>query len=114
MRRFVRTVRRAAEDAEFVPLAGAALGLLATGTLVYTLGGDWSLVDGFYFAAATLTTSTIADPELVLEDPWLKVFTAFYILLGIGILVGIVRRLGLALVALRSEDRARKHAASGE
>lgn len=111
IRRFVRTVRRAAEDEAFVPLAGSALGLVVTGTLVYSIGSGWSLVDGFYFAVATLTTSSVADPELVLEDPWLKVFTAFYVLLGIGILVGIVRRLGLALVALRMEDRARRNAA---
>lgn len=114
IRRFLRTVRRAAEDAEFVPLAGAALGLVATGTLVYAIGGGWNVVDAFYFAVATLTTSSVADPELVLDDPWLKVFTAFYILLGIGILVGVVRRLGLALVELRDEDRSRKQVASGE
>jgi hypothetical protein len=105
-RRFLRTVRRAAAEPDFVPLAGAALGLIATGTLVYTIGGGWSIVDGFYFAVATLTTSSIADPSLTLDDPWLKLFTAFYVLLGIGILVGLVRRLGLALVVLRAEDRA--------
>jgi hypothetical protein len=70
------------------------------------LGEDWSLVDGFYFAAATLTTSSIADPELELTDPWLKVFTAFYVLVGIGILVALVGRLGMAFVELRQEDRA--------
>ena len=42
------------------------------GTLAYTLGEDWSLVDGFYFAVATLTTSSIADPELVITNSWLK------------------------------------------
>jgi Ion channel len=68
------------------------------------------VVDGFYFSVATLTTSSSADPELTLTDPWLKVFTSFYILIGIGILVTLVGRLGLAFVALRREDTARKAA----
>lgn len=75
------------------------------GALVYTIGGGRSVVDGFYFAIATLTTPSVENPELVLDDPWLEVFTAFYVLLGIGILVGIAGRLGVALVALRLEDR---------
>jgi hypothetical protein len=28
-----------------------------------------------YVAVATLTTSSILDPELTITDPWLKVFT---------------------------------------
>ena len=91
-----------------MPLAGASLALIVTGTIAYTLGEGWSLIDGFYFAVATLTTSSIADPELTLTDPWLKLFTSFYILVGIGILVALVSRLGLAFVALRQEDEARK------
>jgi hypothetical protein len=110
IRQCLRTWRRAAEDAEFVPLAGASLALIVTGTIAYTLGEDWSVVDGFYFSVATLTTSSIADPELTLTDPWLKVFTSFYILIGIGLLVTLVGRLGLAFVALRREDTARKAA----
>ncbi len=60
------------------------------------LGNGWNVVDSFYFAVATLTTSSVADPALVLEDGWMKLFTVFYILIGIGILVEIVRRFGMA------------------
>jgi hypothetical protein len=42
----------------------------------------------------------------VLTDRWLKVFTAFYQLLGIGILVEILRRLGLAFIAVRRHEKA--------
>jgi hypothetical protein len=54
------------------------------GTVTYTTSQDWSLVDGFYFAVATLTTSSIADPHLVLTGGPIKIFTVFYILVGIG------------------------------
>jgi hypothetical protein len=111
LRRFARTVREASKDEQFVPVFGAGVSLLVLGTVVYAIGGGWSVLDAFYFAVATLTTSSVADPELVLEDPWLKVFTAFYVLIGIGIFVALVGRLGLAFVALSQQDRARKQAA---
>jgi hypothetical protein len=40
-----------------------------------------------YFAISTLTTSSIADPDLTLTSEAIKIFTAFYVLTGIGILV---------------------------
>jgi uncharacterized membrane protein YkgB len=86
--------RYAMREQGFGALIGAALTLVVVGTLAYTLGGDWSLVNGFYFAVATLTTSSIADPDLVISNSWLKVFTAFYVLVGIGILVEVARHLG--------------------
>jgi Ion channel len=85
--------------------------LIVVGTLAYALGEDWSVIDAFYFAVATLTTSSIADPDLVLTDPWLKVFTAFYVLVGIGILVEVARRLGLGIIAVQQKERAEKAAA---
>jgi hypothetical protein len=67
-------------------------------------------VDGFYFAVATLTTSSIADPDLVLSGGGIKIFTVFYILVGIGILVELVRQLGFAYVEVRRAEKAAKAA----
>jgi hypothetical protein len=108
--RLVRAFGYAVREQEFGPVFGAAVTLIFVGTLAYTLGEGWSAIDGFYFAVATLTTSSIADPDLVLTDPWLKVFTAFYVLTGIGILVELIRRLGLGFVSALAEDRAAKDA----
>ncbi len=110
-RRFERALRHAMREQNFGALLGAALTLIVVGTLAYTLGEDWSVVDGFYFAIATLTTSSIADPELVLTNGWLKVFTAFYVLVGIGILVEVARQLGFAMIELRQQEHAAKAAA---
>ena len=60
---------------------------------------------------ATLTTSSILDPELTITDPWLKVFTAGYVLVGIGILVEVARRLGMGFIAARAEVEKSKAAA---
>jgi hypothetical protein len=104
LRRVVATVRYAVREEDFVAVFGAGLTLIAIGTLAYALGADWHVVDAMYFAAATLTTTSVADPDLVLDDRWLKVFTMLYQLIGIGILVEILRRLGLSFVAVRAQE----------
>lgn len=110
LRRFQRALRHAMRQEDFGPILGVATVLVIIGTITYTVGGGWSVVDGFYFAVGTLTTSSIADPKLVITDPWLKVFTAFYVLVGIGILLEMARRLGFAFVAVRQHDREAKAA----
>ena len=110
-RRFERALRHALLEENFAAILGSAVTLIVVGTLAYTFGEDWSLVDGFYFAVATLTTSSIADPDLVITNSWLKVFTIFYILIGIGILVEVARQLGVALIHVQREDHAAKAAA---
>ena len=75
------------------------------GTLTYSFGEGWHVVDAFYFTVSTLTTTSVADPELVLTDRWLKVFSVFYQLVGIGILVEVLRRLGLAFIVIRTQEK---------
>ena len=84
-------------------IASAGAALVLTGTVIFTLGEGWNIVDGFYFAVATLTTSSIADPDLVLTHDVLKIFTALYVLTGIGILVEVARQLGVGFVKMRDE-----------
>jgi uncharacterized membrane protein YkgB len=108
--RFAKAVRVAVRDEGFVQILGTGILLVVVGTLTYTFSQDWSLVDGFYFAVATLTTSSIADPDLVITGWPIKLFTVFYILVGIGILVELVRQIGFAYVEVRREEKAAKHA----
>jgi len=55
---------------------------------------------------STLTTSSIADPDLVLTHGVLKIFTALYVLTGIGILVELARQLGVGYMKMREEYKA--------
>jgi voltage-gated potassium channel len=111
-RRFGRALRHAWHGENFKAVLGAAVTLIVVGTLAYTLGEGWNIVDGFYFAIATLTTSSIADPDLVITSAWLKVFTVLYILVGIGILVELARQLGVALIQTEKHHHAAKGAAT--
>jgi len=107
--RMVGAIKIAAKEESFVAVFAAAISLILTGTVVYTLGEGWNVVDGFYFAVCTLTTSSIADPSLTLTSEALKVFTAFYILTGIGILVEVARQLGVGFVKLRQDQSDARH-----
>jgi hypothetical protein len=78
--RFAKALKVAVRDEGFVPILGTGVLLVIVGTLTYTTSQDWSLVDGLYFAVATLTTSSIADPKLVISGGPIKIFTVFYIL----------------------------------
>jgi hypothetical protein len=60
--------------------------------------------DFLYFSVSTLTTTSVSGPDLVLGDRWLKVFAVLYQLIGIGILVEILRRLGRGYVAAQAEQ----------
>jgi hypothetical protein len=108
LRRFLGALRVALRDQEFGRILVAAFTLVFVGTIAYTLGEDWSVVDGFYVAVATLTTSSVLDPKLTVTEPWLKIFTSLYVLVGIGILVEVARRLGMGFIAFRQEEAARK------
>ena len=106
--RFAKALKVAVREEGFVQILGTGVLLVIVGTLTYTTSQDWSLVDGFYFAVSTLTTSSIADPKLVISGGPIKIFTVFYILVGIGILVELVRQLGFAYVEVRRAEKAAK------
>jgi hypothetical protein len=107
LQRVARALRIAAREEEFIPVAGAGLLLVVIGSVTYSLAMSWNVLDALYFAVSTLTTTSVSDPDLVLEDRWIKVFTILYQLLGIGILVEILRRLGVAFVRVQSGTRER-------
>jgi hypothetical protein len=110
LRRLLAALRYALREEDFVRILGAAALLVMVGTVTFTLGNGWSVVDGFYVAVATLTTSSVLDPKLTVTDPWLKIFIAGYVLVGIGILVEVARRLGMGFIAAREEIQAQKEA----
>jgi hypothetical protein len=70
--RFAKALKVAVRDEGFVQILGTGVLLVIVGTLTYTTSQDWSLVDGFYFAVATLTTASIADPQLVITGGPIK------------------------------------------
>ena len=83
----VTTIRYAEREPGFRLVFASAISLIALGTIVYSVSEGWSVFDSFCFAVCTLTTSNVSDPRLVLTNEPIRVFTAFYVLIGLGVLV---------------------------
>lgn len=75
-------------EPEFLGLL-VLLGVTITGgTLFYRLTERWTWVDSLYFSVMTLTTVGYGD--VTPDSPATKLFTSFYVLVGLGILLGFV------------------------
>ena len=103
---FSAAVRQAARTPEFRGLLVVAVGLVITGTLVFSTTEHWSVVNGLYFAVSTLTTTS--PNGLALTHTFSKLFTVVYILFGIGVLAEFVRQIANAHGELRQKRRARR------
>jgi|APFre7841882724_1041349.scaffolds.fasta_scaffold63324_2 hypothetical protein len=68
-----------------------AAAALLIGMLVYHWLEGWSLFDALYFSVVTL--ATVGYGDLVPTTPLAKLFTIFYVLNGVSILVALLDRL---------------------
>jgi hypothetical protein len=69
----------------------SAVGIVAVGTVAYSLLEHWSVVDAFYFSVVTLATVGYGDLHPTTAAS--KLFTAAYIIVGIGILATFIAEL---------------------
>ncbi len=84
--RFVRGMLEGFRDAEFKGLFYFVISLLVTGAAFYHFVEGWRVLDSLYFSIATLTTIGYGDftPQTDLG----KIFTMFYIFVGVGTILG--------------------------
>ena len=77
--------------------------LFVIGTVFYTLVEDWSVVDSFYFS--TMTLATVGFGDFAPTTDVSKLFTVFYVLGGVGILVTFFTELTRWSLELRAQFR---------
>jgi voltage-gated potassium channel len=86
---FSKAVWETLTDPQFLELMAIAAGVLFVGTIFYHYAEGWSYISSFYFSVTTLTTVGYGD--LVPTTETSRLFTSFYILTGVGILLGLVK-----------------------
>jgi hypothetical protein len=94
-------LRRMASEPEGKVLVASLAGMLALGTVVYTVLEGWTPLDALYFSVVTLATVGFGDLTPT-TDP-AKLFTIGYIITGIGILAAFATEITKQRRAVRTE-----------
>ena len=100
--RFVRAFGTGLKDSEFRAMAITAVIMVVSGMVFYSSVEGWGLIDSLYFCVITLTTIGYGDMHPT--SPLSKLFTVFYVLVGIGVLVAFINKLATEAVRRRLRD----------
>ena len=91
--------------------ASTILAFLAVGTLAYHFLEGWDWIASFYFSVTTLTTVGYGD--LYPTTPASQLFTAFFILTGVALVVAALSIVGSEMLTRREENLAAKRPVRG-
>lgn len=89
------------------PLILVALAVIGIGTVFYHVTENLSFVDALYFSTITLTT--IGYGDIVPTTDFGKIFTVFYVLIGIALIAGIANYVLRHALVTRWEHRQEHH-----
>jgi len=85
------TIKSFLRDKEYRDLLVTSTAILVIGTTVYHYVEGWTWLDSLYFSFITLTTIGFGD--FAPQTDAGKVFTIFYIVLGVGIILAFINTL---------------------
>lgn len=100
-RGLARAVAAVWRDPETKALPVVAGVLVLTGTLFYRHFEDWTVIEALYFSVVTLTTVGYGD--LHPTSAGTQLFTIFYVLTGIGVLVALLASVAQQYIRQKSE-----------
>lgn len=103
LRRFFKGLRGAWQEAPFRNAALILLALLVSGTVFYSTVEGWGIVDSLYFSVVTL--STVGYGDLSPGTTAGKLFTIFYILVGIGLFVAVATAIARGYAAPKRSEK---------
>ena len=103
---FIKTIYSFLRDKVYRDLLVTSSIILAFGTAVYHHLEGWSVIDSLYFSVITLTTIGYGDYSP--QTPAGKIFTIFYIIIGLGMILNFINAVYSHYAYVR-EDRGVKN-----
>jgi len=87
---FLRGIWKSLKDPEFRSLFWLVILLLVIGTIFYARVEQWTWLDALFFSFTALATIGIGGAPIT---PLGKIFTIFYIIIGISVLLGFINKI---------------------
>lgn len=88
---FFETIRSFLSDRNYRHLLMTTIFILLAGSIVFHYLEGWSYIDALYFSIITLTTIGYGDFSPQTDAG--KIFTIFYIIIGIGVILAFINTL---------------------
>lgn len=85
---FIKIIISFLNDKQYLKLLVLSTAIIGLGTITYRLLEKWDWVDCLYFSVVTLTTVGYGDIAPTTTGG--KIFTIFYIILGLGIILNFI------------------------
>ena len=105
LKRLLSAVVRIGKEPLFKTLLLTLAIILLSGTMFYYGIEGWSLLNSFYFAFVSLIPTGV-NTGLMPEATISKWFTMIYLVVGIGVMLMLIMRLGLAIIKFeKPEDK---------
>jgi voltage-gated potassium channel len=95
--RLIRDLKSGLKDPTSQALGLSVIVLLLGGTIFYTNVEHWKILDSFYFCVITL--STIGYGDFTPHTDLGKIFTTFYVFIGVGTLVTFITQIATSRTA---------------
>lgn len=108
----LKTIISFLRDRAYRDLLITTLIILASGTVVYHYVEGWRWLDSLYFTAITLTT--IGYGDFAPQTDAGKIFTLFYIVIGLGIILSFINTVFVHYSTIQKDHREKdKHKGKG-
>ncbi|WP_273125680.1 ion channel [Metabacillus sp. HB246100] len=103
LKRLIKAVFTLMKEPLFRSLLATLFLILLSGTLFYKGIEGWSLLDSFYFAFISLIPTSVSSGLLPLTDLG-KWFTMIYLVVGTGVMLMVLIRIGLTVVNFEKSE----------
>ncbi|UII56394.1 potassium channel family protein [Cytobacillus spongiae] len=103
LKRFLTAFFRIMKEPLFRALLTTLVFIILSGTLFYKGVEGWSLLDSLYFAFTSLMPTSVST-GLTPQTDLSKWFTMIYLVVGIGVMLMVLIRIGLAVADIERSE----------